>query len=321
MAAGPRIEMAPMQGLAGHLFRAVYLSIFEGVDHSYCPFVRLRGGQFSTRDHKELEAGLSVGDSFTPQIIAASPSEVRALCERLAEYGHRRVNLNLGCPAPMETKRKKGAGLLPFPDEVEKMLETLCRFEPTLEVSVKTRLGLRLKGEFSALVPVFNRFPLSALIVHPRTAKQMYSGAVAWEYFGQQARLLTMPVIANGDMRTLYDALNVLEAFPWIAGLMIGRGLLRDPFLPATIKELELPSQRADTLRHFHDKLLEAYERSGMSPGHILDKMRELWKHLAYSFEDAPKVARRFKKVRSIEGLQDLANSLSLSPPTSRPTE
>ena len=306
--------MAPMQGLAGHIFRSVYLSIFEGVDHSYCPFVRLRGGQFSTRDHQELVAGLSVGDDFTPQIIAARPSEARSLCERLAEHGHRRVNLNLGCPAPMETKRKKGAGLLPYPDDVEKLLETLCRFEPTLAVSVKTRLGLSLKGEFSALVPVFNRFPLRAVIVHPRTAKQMYSGAVAWEDFGQQARLLTMPVIANGDMRTLHDAQNVLEAFPWIAGLMIGRGLLRDPFLPAAIKGLDLPSPRADTLRRFHHKLLEAYERSGMSPGHILDKMRELWKYLAYSFEDAPKVARRCKKVRSIDGLQDLVNALIISP-------
>lgn len=115
-------------------------------------------------------------------------------------------------------------------------------------------------------------------------------------------------------MLTVSDALNVLEAFPWIAGLMIGRGILRDPFLPAAIKELDLPSPRADTLRHFHHKLLEAYERSGMSPGHILDKMRELWKYLAYSFEDAPKVARRFKKVRSVDGLQALTDSLLCLP-------
>jgi len=299
-----------MQGLAGHIFRAVYLSVFEGVDHSYCPFVRLRGGQFSARDHQELVAGLSVGDAFTPQIIAASPAEARALCEQLVDYGHRRLNLNLGCPAPMETQRKKGAGLLPYPDEVEKLLEALCRFEPTLTVSVKTRLGLTQKGDFSALVPVFNRFPLSAIIIHPRTAKQMYSGSVAWEFFGQQARLLTMPVIANGDMLTIYDAINVLEAFPWIAGLMIGRGILRDPFLPAAIKELDLPSSRADVLHHFHVRLLEAYQGSGRSPGHVLDKMRELWKYLAYSFEESPKVARRFKKVRSVEGLQDLVETL-----------
>ena len=61
-----------MQGLAGHIFRAVYLSVFEGVDHSYCPFVRLQGGRFSARDHQELVAGLSAGDGFTPQIIALS---------------------------------------------------------------------------------------------------------------------------------------------------------------------------------------------------------------------------------------------------------
>ena len=302
--------MAPMQGVTGHIFRAVYLRLFDGVDHSYCPFVRLRDGRFSARDQQELRAGHAAGDGFTPQLIAASPKEAVALCEQLVDFGHRRVNLNLGCPAPMETKRKRGAGLLPYPNDVAKILGALCRFEPTLTVSVKTRLGLRQKGDFSALVPVFNRFPLSAVIIHPRTAKQMYSGSVAWEFFGQQARQLTIPVIANGDMLTLYDALHVLEAYPWIAGLMIGRGLLRDPFLPAVIKELDLPSSPADALRHFNDELLKAYEGSGMLPGHILNQMRALWKYLAYSCEDARKVARCIKKVRSVEGLRDLVERL-----------
>lgn len=299
-----------MQGLTGHIFRAVYLCHFKGVAHSYCPFVRLRAGQLRARDKRELAAGLASGEGFTPQIIAGSPAEAKALCELLVEAGHRRVNLNLGCPYPMETKRKKGAGLLPFPAEVEKLLESLCRFEPALSVSVKTRLGLEQTSEFSALVPVFNRFPLDAIIIHPRTAKQMYSGVVAWDVFGEQAQQLTCPVIANGDLLTIEDAQRVLDAFPWIVGLMIGRGLLRDPFLPAAIKGLDLPGSRGHALRHFHDDLLEAYGQAGLSAGHRVDKMRELWTYLAHSFADAPKLIRRLKKVRSMDRYQGLMEAL-----------
>ncbi len=309
---GPRIEMAPLQGLTGHIFRAVYLRHFVGVDHSYCPFVRLRAGQLHARDKRELAAGLAVGDGFTPQIIAASPAEASALCELLVEQGHRRVNLNLGCPFPMETKRKKGAGLLPYPHEVEKLLDALCRFKPALNVSVKTRLGLEDDSEFLVLVPVFNAFPLDRIIVHPRTAKQMYGGLVAWDVFGTQTEKLTSPVIANGDMFTKKDAQDLLRAFPWIAGLMIGRGLLRDPFLPASIKGLDPPSSPKNALRRFHDELLDAYLQSGMSPHHVIDKMRTFWPYFAHGFSEPARVARRFRLVRGMDRYQDLVEWLFL---------
>ena len=309
-----RIEMAPLQGLTGYVFREVYSRHFIGVDHSYCPFVRLRAGQLLARDKRELAAGLVVGDGFTPQIIAASPAEASSLCALLVEQGHRRVNLNLGCPYPMETKRKKGAGLLPRPEEVEKLLEILCRFEPALKVSVKTRLGLEDDSEFSALVPIFNAFPLSAIIIHPRTAKQMYSGTVAWDVFEQQAGKLTNPVIANGDLLTIEDAQRVQKAFPWIAGLMIGRGLLRDPFLPAAIKGLDPPSSRRQVLGHFHDELVGAYSEAGISPGHIVDKMRGLWAYLAHNFADAEKLTKRFRRIRDMDKYQEFVGALFRGP-------
>lgn len=301
-----RLEMAPMQGLTGYLFRAVYRRHFSGVDHFYSPFVRLRAGKMHARDQRELQAGLAEADRFTPQIIAANAVEAQALAQHLADMGYRRVNLNLGCPYPMETKRKRGAGLLPYPDEVEQVIAALCSFAPHLQVSVKTRLGLENEREFAALIPVFNRFPLTAVIVHPRTAQQMYEGAVNWRLFAEQAAKLSMPVIANGEINSVVEAKILREKNPWISGLMIGRGLLRDPFLPAAIKGKNTAKDRMMRLHDFHQDLFASYQNAGLAPAHLVDKMRPLWPYLADNFEQADKVAKRFRKVRSLEKYQQL---------------
>lgn len=266
------------------------------------------------RDQRELIAGLDEGDRFTPQIIAANPQEARELARQVMDMGHRQINLNLGCPYPIETKRKRGEGLLPFPDEVEQVLETLCTLSPDLQISVKTRLGLQRDDAFAALVPVFNRFPLSSVIVHPRSAKQMYEGPVNWKIFAEQAKQLNMPVIANGEINSVEDARHLLEDQPWISGLMIGRGLLRDPFLPAAIKGMDPPDKALVQLRDFHHELLSSYQDAGLSPAHLVDKMRPLWAYFADNFAQQTaqrdKIAKRFRKVRSIEKYQLLVQRL-----------
>ncbi|MFH1809400.1 MAG: tRNA-dihydrouridine synthase family protein [Pseudomonadota bacterium] len=307
---GLRLEMAPMQGLTGYVFRAVYLRHFAGVDQCYCPFVRLKNGALPGRDQRELEAGRTAGPGFTPQIIAANPSEAQTLGALLVDLGYGRVNLNLGCPYPMETRRRRGAGLLPFPDEVDRVLETLCRFTPALQVSVKTRLGLVRGDALGALRPVFERYPLSSLIVHPRTARQMYEGTPDWQAFGEQTRGLGIPVVANGDILTVDDARRLQQRFPWIAGLMIGRGLLRDPFLPEAIQGQALPGARLQRLRRFHDALLEAYQQAGLTEAHVLDKMRPLWAYLAHSFAEPEQVAKNFKRARRMHRYQDAIAAL-----------
>ena len=71
----PANRNGPHAGVTGHIFRAVYLRLFDGVDHSYCPFVRLRGGQFSARDQQELRAGHLAGDGFNSLEVARLSSQ------------------------------------------------------------------------------------------------------------------------------------------------------------------------------------------------------------------------------------------------------
>lgn len=306
----PHIHMAPLQGLTCHLYREAYFECFPGVDFTYSPFVMLQRGALRGRDERELEAGKAEGERFTPQIIAATPGEAASLTRTITDKGFNRLNLNLGCPFPMLTKRGRGAGLLPHPERVDDILEAIYAVSPGIRLSVKTRLGLESPREFDDIVPVLNRYPLSRVVIHPRIATQKYSGVPLWNEFEKQGTGLTALVIANGDITTRDRAAEVVELYPFIHGIMIGRGLLMDPLLPMRIRQLEMPASIESALRAFHDRLFEAYAGTGRSPAHLLDKMREHWRYFCQSFPMPHKAFKRIKKCRSVSAYHDHVDAL-----------
>ncbi len=290
------IEMAPMQGYTDGVYKKIYLKHFSGIDHTYCPFVALKNNDIRRRDKRELETTGRNRPGFTPQIIASSSHEAARLLEILREYGHNSVNLNMGCPYPMETRRKKGAGLIPFPETAKEILREFFKSGNVTHVSVKTRLGLDNAMEFEKLISVFNSFPIKKIIIHPRTGKQLFKGAPLWDDFGKYACELSAPVIANGDIDALESARDIFAEFPFIKGIMLGRGILKDPFLPAKIKNLAMPEAIYETLRMFHDDLAEAYFETSDTPGHFVDRIRHFWRYFSYCFPGPEKVFKLFKK-------------------------
>jgi tRNA-dihydrouridine synthase B len=293
-----QIEMAPMQGFTSEIYRRAYLKYFRGISHTYSPFITLARGSIRSRDRRELEAGQDSGAEFTPQIIAATGSEATDLVKIVIESGFERVNLNLGCPFPMVTKRRRGAGLLEHPEQLRHVLESIFNASETLHVSVKTRLGYRDSKEFQELITVFNDFPLKKIIVHPRIGTQKYGGEPNWDDFERLAPCLEAPVVANGDIETAADAQRLLSRFPFVTGLMIGRGLLRDPLLPSRIMGMDPPPNKLNTLRDFHDEIWASHIQQGLSPVHLLDRMKAFWSYFAFSFENPHKVFKKIKKCR-----------------------
>jgi tRNA-dihydrouridine synthase B len=114
--------------------------------------------------------------------LSNHPDEFICLANTLVDMGYREINWNLGCPFPMVAKKYRGSGLLPHPDRIDRMLDkTLDGFSGKL--SIKTRLGRFSSDEMDRLIPVFNRYPLNRVIVHPRTGVQMYAGSVDLKAF------------------------------------------------------------------------------------------------------------------------------------------
>ena len=298
-----------MQGYTDGVFRSVFAQCFPGdVDGAYTPFFELERGEIQARDRRELAVAAQEGLDVTPQIIAASQEQVTALKAAVTAAGFDSVNLNLGCPYPMVTRRRKGAGVLPHPDLVLSLIGSLFEGVP-VRVSIKTRLGLRAAGEFEVLIPVLNRFPLEKVILHPRTAAQMYKGAPDWTAFAGYGSALAAPVIANGDIFSVADAVRVQLECPFIRGIMVGRGMLRDPLLPRRIRGLPLPEAPGGIFKEFHDRLLAAYEGC-RAPSHLLDKMVAFWRYFSAIFPDSEKVYKKIKKSKTLPAYRACVETL-----------
>jgi tRNA-dihydrouridine synthase len=233
------VILAPMQGLTEVLFRRVYEECFPGaITSAVAPFIALtRNLRFST-DNAQIADVLPENNlgsiPVIPQILGKEPDEFITLGNRLYDLGYKEINWNMGCPMRAIAAKHRGSGILPYPDEVRALLDTIIpALKPTL--SVKVRLGLKDKGDIFRLVPVLNDFPLASVTIHPRLGRQQYTGQPDLDTFGEVLPLLKAPVIYNGDILTAADARRIHERFPTIADIMIGRGILYNPLLPLEI--------------------------------------------------------------------------------------
>ena len=222
-----------------------------------------------------------------PQLLTGNSEDFLRAARELKEYGYKEVNLNLGCPSGTVAAKGKGAGFLREPEGLELFLEQVCEGMERLglELSVKTRLGIEEPEEFDRLLSIYNRFPLKELIIHPRVLKDFYKYTPRMEAFRNAFANSAAPVCYNGDIvdRESYERLTA--AYPALDAVMIGRGLLADPFLIETLSgQTGTESRRTqlERLNAFHQQILEGYCQTMSGDKNVLFKMKELWAHLIH---------------------------------------
>lgn len=293
------IHFAPIQGHTDRIYRVAFRKFFGGLDSFYTPFVRVERGGIRNKDIRELADGVSEAD-LVPQIMAAKADEFRFLVDKVSEYGYRRIDINMGCPFPMITGAGKGAAMLANPVAVQNVLNCVYEF-PDIEFSLKVRLGYDSCCELLELIPYLNRLPLAHLTVHPRMAKEQYKGEVHIDHFAKIYDSCTLPLIYNGDLRSVADIERIVERFPKLKGVMIGRGLLENPMLAEGYllgmdvdnRELRIKVQK------FHALLLEAYGAVLQGERQLLIKMQSIWDYLRIPNADE----RCLKKMRKCSSL------------------
>ncbi len=297
------LYLAPLRGITDVLFRTVFASHFGGFDLAVAPFINpQRNG--STK--KSLLADVRPEDNLRlpiiPQLLNNDAAEFLELARRLQDQGHTRLNWNLGCPAPMVANKRRGSGLLAYPEQIVSLLElVLPKLSATL--SIKMRLGFRDPAESLALLPLLEAFPLEEIIIHPRLGKQLYRGITDLEGFAACLSVTGHRVVYNGDITSLTMLRQLQERFPAIDRWMLGRGVLRNPFLADEIRgeAPDDPGQRIAKIRTFHDDLYRGYQERLSGPGHLLGKMKQLWLYLVDSFPGREKELKKITKAHSQE--------------------
>jgi len=145
------------------------------------------------------------------------------------------IDLNLGCPAPIVCRKNAGGGLLRHPKQVEDIL-TALRPSISCAFTVKTRIGYDSPDEFSELLDIFTRHEIDALTVHGRTVRELYKPVLHYDKIKEAVARMHCPVFSNGNVMNIASAQHTMEVVN-PAGLMIGRGIIRNPWLFRQLRE------------------------------------------------------------------------------------
>ena len=237
----PVLALAPMQGVTDLPFLRL-IAGYGGADVYVTEYFRVYA---TSRLDKHILKAVTENPTGRPVIAQMIGNDIPALvrtARELEQYPVAAVDLNLGCPAPVVYRKGAGGGLLREPKRVDAILGAL-RDAVKGRFTVKARIGFDSAEVFSELLPIFAKHSLDLLTVHARTVKEMYRTEVHYEYIARAVAALAYPVLANGNVYSAHKAAEVLKR-TGARGLMIGRGVIRNPWLFRQIRE----HQRGETL-------------------------------------------------------------------------
>ena len=306
-----KLSLGPFQGITDAPFRNVFKRHFGGIDKFYTPFFTgIQKDHAKNMQVEEIDPRFNDVDTLTPQILSTDAEEILRFATQCKELGYKEINLNMGCPFPRVANKKRGCGLLPYPEKVDAMLSAV--FERIdLKFSVKCRLGYFSPDEIVPVIEVFNRYPLSELIIHPRIGKQLYKGEADVQRFVELMPLVKAPLVYNGDIVSVESFERIRAQVKPVNEFMLGRGLLANPFLAETIQVGLLRSARNDVRLHAY--VIDLYEdrlrHAGGSPK-VLGRMKELWSYLMYSFDEPQDIWRKIKKINALKEYEDAVETV-----------
>lgn len=304
-----RYYFAPLEGITGYVYRNVHHEFFPGTDRYYMPFVAPNYTKhFKSREKEDISPEHNAGIPVVPQILSNKADEALWAIEELSDRGYEEINLNLGCPMPTVARKKKGSGLLRFTDELDAYLDGVfsgvaarSSDRAPVKISVKTRLGTDSTEEADALIRIYNQYPISELIIHPRSQKDLYRGVADRAAFLRVFQNSENPVVYNGDLKTPQDVLQISEecsrTVKPLDAIMIGRGFLADPSL---VRQCQGGSRiSVQELSAFHDELYHRFTETLPGQAVVISHMKELWFYMGGLFPDGAKCLKEIRRANN----------------------
>lgn len=297
------LHFAPVQGHTDAAYRYFHSKNYQGNVVYYTPFIRLEKGSLRKKDEKDILSPLNENVNWVPQIIFRDSKELSDLVEILKTNGIKEIDLNMGCPFPLQTGHGRGAATITN-TELAKGVRDIVDSNNDIDFSVKMRLGLNDSNEWLTLLPYLNQINLKHIALHPRVAKQQYGGETNLEQFERFYKESKNPVIYNGDIKTLEDIDSIIQKFPDLKGIMLARGVLGRPSL---LKEYEEGKEwdktsRIDKMLEFHRELFDHYSSVLCGDSQIISKIQPFWE---YSEDEIGRKAwKAIKKASNISKYQ-----------------
>lgn len=236
-------------------------------------------GKFRPKVWQDIDPDINTALPLIPQLMGNRPETFTDTMRMLNEqFGYEDYNINIGCPSSPVVRHTRGCGLMPHPDTVEAIVSKITG-KTSFRLSLKMRLGLHSADEGRELLRRLNGYPLDFLVIHPRLGDELYEGSPHWDLFEEFCQLSTHKIVYSGDIFSVEEYQRLSERFPNVSGWMLGRGLLRDPFLAEEIKGMPA-GNKAARFRAFHNDLVTALLPIRGESG-TLANLKELWHYFA----------------------------------------
>ena len=302
-----KLYFAPLEGITNYIYRNVHAEVFGGCDKYFAPFITPSDNEkVNLKGLKDVLIENNKTD-ICVQVLTKDADSFIKFAKKIENAGYDELNINLGCPYPTVVKKGKGAGFLLEPLELDEFLYKI--FDSCgIKISIKTRAGFYSKDELLNLMEIYNKYPLSLLIIHPRAREDFYSGKPDIDTFEKAYEISKNKLCYNGDIFSKKDYDYIVKRFPDLDSIMIGRGAVINPALFREIKCGE--ALKKDELILFIEKLSQNYKEVLRSDVFTMHKIKEVLSYMLKNHPDEKKVLKSVKKANSLSELMLLLKTL-----------
>ena len=304
-----KVFLSPMAGVTDLPFRLICKEQNCGM-----LYTEMINGKALCYDDENTKKMLKIEDEEHPvavQIFGSDPEFMGRAAEIMNAYPNEILDINMGCPAPKVVKNGDGSALMKNPKLAEEVLKSVVK-KSKKPVTLKIRKGWDDNSVNSVeIAKIAEASGISALAIHGRTREQYYSGKADWDIIAEIKKNINIPVIGNGDVFEVEDAINMINKTNCDA-IMIGRGAQGNPWIFKRINHymktgeiLPEPTceERINTaLKH----LKLAVEEHGEYVA-----VREMRKHIAWYLKGLRGSARLRDEINKIESCEEVVNKLS----------
>lgn len=270
---------APLAGISNLPMRV--LAREAGAALVCSEMISANGLVYGTAKTHQLLASVPTEKALSVQIFGSSPAILAEAARHVEHSGADILDINFGCAVKKILKSGAGAALMGDPARAEAVLSAV-RKAVAIPLTIKIRSGWDPSGdEAEHLARIAQECGVDAIAVHPRTARQGFSGRADWRLITRIKKILAIPVIGNGDVRSADDALRMLDQTGCDA-VMVGRAAIGNPFIFTQILDrlagrpetLPTPAQRIAAMERF---LSESVRHLGETRACFMMRSRLNW--------------------------------------------